>query len=102
MQQLLSDKAEAIDPSLLRGLLIQQLLSNVRMILASTAKGSSLLQLTEMVDSVMEVILPSVATVATPQTSEVKELRAEAASLRKQLSDLKATGRHKSNRGTRS
>ena len=55
MQQLLGVKAETMDPSLLRGLFIQRLPSNVRMILASTAKGGNLLQLTEMADSVMEV-----------------------------------------------
>ena len=71
MQQLLGDKAEAMDPSLLRGLFVQRLLSNVRMILASTAKGASLIDLAEMADSVMEVISPSIATVATPQTAEV-------------------------------
>ena len=96
MQQLLGDKAEAMDPSLLRGLFLQRLPSNVRMILASTAKEASLTDLAEMADRVMEVISPSIATVATPQTTEVKDLKAEVASLRRQLSDLKATGRRRS------
>ena len=62
--------------SLLRGLFIQRLPSNVRMILASTAKGISLLELTEMADSVKEVISPSIAMAATPQTTELGELEA--------------------------
>ena len=40
------------------------------MILAYTAKGSSLLELAEMADSVMDVILSSITMVATPQTTE--------------------------------
>ena len=50
MQQLLGDKTEAKDTSLLKGLFIQRLPSNVRMILASTAKVSNLLELGEMDD----------------------------------------------------
>ena len=92
MQQLLRDKAEAMDLSLLRGLIIQRLLNNIRMIVASTAKGSNLQELAEMADNVMEVILLSIATMATPQTNELGELKAEVASLRRQLSDLQVTG----------
>ena len=73
MQQLFGDKAEAMDPSLLRGHFIQRLPSNVRMILASTAKGSNLLELAEMVDSA------SIATVATPQDNELGKLKAKVA-----------------------
>ena len=51
-------------------------------------------------NSVMEVISPSFATVATPQTTELRELMAEVACLKKQLSDLKATGRRRSNNGS--
>ena len=75
MQQLLGDEDEAIDPSLLTGLFIQRLPSNVRMILASTAKGSKLQELVEVADSVMEVISPSIATVATPLATELENLR---------------------------
>ena len=88
MQQLLGNKAEAMGPSLLRGLFVQRLPSNVRTNLASTAKGASLTVWTEMEDSVMEVISASIATVATSQTTEMKELKAEVASLRRQISDL--------------
>ena len=83
MLQVLGDKAEAMDPFLFRGLSLQQLPSNVRMILASTAKGSNILELAEMDGSVMEVISPSIATVATSQTTDLGELKAEVASLRR-------------------
>ena len=101
MQQLLGGKAEAMDPSILEGLFIQQLPSNIGMILASTAKGSNLLKLAEMADSVMEVISPSIATVATPQATELGELKVEVARLRRRLLDLEADGWHRSNRRTR-
>ena len=97
MQQLLGEKAEAMDWSLLRGLFLQRHPSNARMNLASKAEGSSLQELAEMADSMMEVISPSIATVAMPQGTEVGELKAEEASLRRQLSDLQATGQHKRN-----
>ena len=75
-----------MDPSLLKGHFVQRLPSNVRMILASTAKGTSLIQLAEMVDSVMDVISLSIAAVATPQTTEMGKLKAEVESLRRQPS----------------
>ena len=68
------------------------------MILRSTAKGSNLQELAEMVDSVMEVFLPSIATVATPQATEFGRLKTKVANLRRQLSDLQATGQRRSNR----
>ena len=106
MQQLLGDNTEAMGSSLLRKLFIQRLLSNVRMILALTTKGSSLLMLAEMADSVMEVISPSITTVATLRTTELGVLKSEVASLRRQLLDFEITGQCKnnsrSNRRTRS
>ena len=51
-----------------------------------TTKKSNLQELAEMGDRMMEVILPSITTVATPQGTEVGELKAEMASLRRQLS----------------
>ena len=64
-------KAEAMDPSLLRILFLQQLLSNVSMILALTTKGGNMQELDEMADSAKEGILPSIVMVATPQASGV-------------------------------
>ena len=51
-------------------------------------------------NSVMEVILPSFATVATSQTTELRELMAKVASLKRQISNLQATGRCRSNNGS--
>ena len=96
-QQLLGDKAEVMDPALLTGIFLQQLLSNVRMILASTAKGSNLQELAKMADSVMEVISLSITMVVTPQAIEFGEFKAKVASLRRQLLDLQATGQYRSN-----
>ena len=50
-----------------------------------------------MASSVMEVISPSFATVSTPQTNELRELMAEVAILKKQISNLQATGWCRSN-----
>ena len=79
MQQLLSDKADAMDLSLLRAHFLQWLLSNVRMILASTAKGRNLREVAEMANSVMQVILPSIFTVAMPQGTEYGKLKGRSA-----------------------
>ena len=70
MQQLLSEKVEAMDPSLFKGLFLQRFPSNIRMILASTAKKSNVQELVEMADRVMEV-----TTVATPQGLNLENLR---------------------------
>ena len=59
--------------------------------------GSSLQELSEMADSVMEVISSSIATVATPHATEVGELKAKVASLKRQLLELQDTGRCRSN-----
>ena len=76
------------------------------MILASTAKGSNLQEFPEIADGVMEVILPFIAMAATPQTTELGELKAEVASLKRQLSNLHVAGQCRSkrrrNRRTRS
>ena len=50
----------------------------------------------------MEVISPSIATMATPQTTDLGELKAKIASLRRQLSNLQATELRRSNRRTQS
>ena len=74
MQQLPGEKVDAMDPLFLRQLFLQCLLSNVRLILASAAKGTNLQELAE---SVMEVISLSIATVAEPQGPEFREFKAK-------------------------
>ena len=63
------------------------------MTLVSTAKGSTLGELTKMAVGVMEVVSLFIAMVAVPQsTSEVGKLQAKVTSLEKQLSALLITG----------
>ena len=95
MQQLLGEKATTTDGSIIKELFMQRLPTNVRMVLAAASEKTPLEELATLADKIMEVALPSIATVATPPqaTSEVEHLRAENASLRKQISALQtATG----------
>ena len=64
MQQLLGDKAGAIDNSVLRELFLQRLPANVRMVLTSTADQANLENLAQLADKVVEVATPSVVTVS--------------------------------------
>ena len=73
MQQLLGDKATALDPSFMRELFLQRLPTNVRLVLASTAKAINLQELATLADKVMEVATPTVATVS-PSDSLVAEI----------------------------
>ena len=93
MQQLLGDQlGGGMDSNtFLRELFLQRLPANVRMVLASTDADMDLNKLAEMADKVMEVVLPTVATIAATRTddssSEVKQLRAEVT----RLADLVAS-----------
>ena len=66
MQQLLGDKASTIDQSFLRELFLQQLLANIRMVLASTPDTTGLEDLAQLTDKIMEVVTPMIAAVHTP------------------------------------
>ena len=79
MQQLLGDKATGLDPSFIHELFLQRLPTNVRLILASTAKAISLQELATLADKVMEVATPTVATVSPSDSlvAEISELKAE-------------------------
>ena len=67
MQQLLGEKAGAIDESLLRELFLQYLSANIRMVLASTGDTVSLEDLAQLADKIMEVAAPSVSSLSSPQ-----------------------------------
>ena len=56
---------------------------DVRLILESRAKRSNLRKPDEMVDSVMEVISMSIATVAMPKATEFGKFKTKAESLRR-------------------
>ena len=74
---------------------MQRLPTNVCMVLPVASEKSSLDELTALADKIVEVALPSIATVSATSTtmSEVEHLRAENESLRKRISALQtATG----------
>lgn len=90
MQQLLGDRASAIDTTFLRELFLQRLPPNVRMVLASTSSSASLEDLAELADKVMEVAAPSVSAVTHSPSlaTEVEQLREEVSQLGKLVRKL--------------
>ena len=88
MQQLLGDTPRLPDEAFVRELFLQRLPSNVRMVLASTRQDTSLEELAQMADKIVEVATPSVSAVNNipssipPQiATEMEQLRSEVASL---------------------
>ena len=92
MQQLLGERAGAMDGAILKELLMQCLPTNVRMVLASASERSPLEELATMADKILEVAMPSIAMVSAPSwaMSELEQLWAENTSLREQISALQA------------
>ncbi len=86
MQQLLGEKAGAIDVSLFRELFLQHLPANVRMVLASVSDTvilEDLAQLTDRITEVAAVTSPAIAALgASQRTTEIDELRSEITSLK--------------------
>lgn len=68
IQQLLGDRP-GFDTAFLRELFLQRLPSNVRMVLASTPEGTTIDQLAEMADKIMEVASSSLAALSKPSAS---------------------------------
>ena len=91
MQQLLGDKLGAGTDanSFLCELFLQRLPPNVRMVLASANPATTLENLTDMADKIMEVSAPTVAALSTPRVddSEVKLLHEQVS----RLADLVAS-----------
>lgn len=83
MQQLLGEQLGANQEanSFLRELFLQCLPYNVRMVLASTDSTTSLENLADMADKIIEVSTPTVAALAAPhiEESEIKQLRDQVA-----------------------
>ena len=97
MQQLLGDRPGIADGSFLRELFLQRLPANVRMVLASTPDTTSLEDLAELADKIVEVATPAIAAVATSSlTTEVEHLRKEVTRLQQQLESLTTRGRPRS------
>ena len=89
MQQLLGERASAFDSTFLRELFLQRLPQNVRMVLASTPDTSSLENLAELADKVVEVAVPSVnALQKGPLASEVEQLKSEVSRLQDLIRSL--------------
>ena len=88
MQQLLGEKAGTVDKSFLRELFLQRLPTNVRMVLALSVERVNIDELAALADRIMEVA-PDRAICSTEQPpdvlSELSQLRAEVAELRKML-----------------
>ena len=107
MQQLLGDKLGTSSDanSFLRELFLQRLPPNVRMVLASADTSLDLSKLGDMADKVMEVVIPTVASISTQQTnSEVTLLREEVARLADLITSLtynRPKSQHRSSSHTR-
>ena len=86
MQQLLG----VTDSTFLRELFLQRLPPNVRMVLASTKTSTTLEELAELADKVIEVATPTVAATSTPPfpqlLTEIDQLRAEVQKLQTLIS----------------
>ena len=89
MRQLLGDKASTADPSFLRGLFLQHLPPNVKMVLASTSETEDLEALASLADRVAEVTTHTVSTIETSHLSaEVEQIRTEIADLKSLVKSL--------------
>ncbi|XP_064463463.1 uncharacterized protein LOC135374431 [Ornithodoros turicata] len=91
MQQLLGDRAAAVDESILRELFLQRLPNTVRMIL-TTSSTVSLDALAEMADKIMDIappdisVVPSSSAPVTPTLADFQALRDEVARLTTMIS----------------
>ena len=85
LQQLMGERASATDKTFLRELFLKRLPGNVRMILASTASSSSLDELADLADKIMDVVVPSVSALQPPPpqlSTEVDQLCTEVTRLK--------------------
>ena len=104
MQQLLGDSAAATDSAFIRGLFIQRLPANVRMVLASAADSTSLEDLAQLADRIVEAAPPPLASLhdappPPPPAPEVEQLRSEVQRLADQvvaLSTIERSSRRRS------
>jgi len=91
MQQLVGNTPGLADGVLLRELFLQRLPANVRMVLASASSSTSLQDLAQMADKIVEVAVPSVSAFHTPSQSnstELDDLRSEIATLKSTVKRL--------------
>ena len=79
------------DGALLREMFLQRLPATVHMVLASASSSTSLQDLAQMADRIVEVSVPSVSAFHSPSypnTSELDDLRSEIASLKTTVKSL--------------
>ena len=93
IHQLLGEHASTTDSTFIWELFLQRFPSNVRMILASTSTTSSLNELAELADKILDVSVPSVSAVQRPPpppqlTAEVDQLHAEVTRLQELVKSL--------------
>ena len=99
MQQLLGDRPGLVDSSFLQELFLQRLPPSVRMVLASTPDSTTLANMAEMADKIVEVTAPPSVSAVTPLTvtaastspglaTEVEHLRADITRLEKLVQKL--------------
>ena len=96
MQQLLGDKATSIDRSFLRELFLQRLPANIRMVLASTPDTSTLEEVAQLADKIVEVAA-STTVAAVHTNTDVEQLRTEVSRLTDMVKSL--TTKSKTSRG---
>ena len=88
LQQLAGDMPGLTDGTFLHELFLQRLPANVRMVLASTRENTSIEELAQLADRIVEVAAPpSVSNVFT-QPSELDQLKAEITSLTQVVNSL--------------
>ena len=96
LQQLAGDMPGLTDGTFLRELFLQRLPANVRMVLASTRENTSIEELAQLADRIIEVAVPpSVSNVST-QPSELDQLKAEITSLTQVVNSLRRNYRSNS------
>ena len=91
MQQLVGDTPGLADEALHHELFLLRLPATVRMVLASASSSTSLHDLAQMADRIVEASVPSVSAFYSPShpnTSELDDLRSEIASLKTTIKSL--------------
>lgn len=88
LQQLAGDTPGLTERIFLRDLLLQRLPANVRIVLVSTRKNTSIEELAQLADRSMEVAVPPLVSNVSTQLSELDKLQAEITSLTQVVNSL--------------
>ena len=93
MEQLLGDETAATDSAFVRELFLQRLPGNVRMVLASSPDDTTLEDLAQLADRMVEVSAPPVASFTTDSSPGLDQLRAEVSRLADLVTSISARDR---------